>query len=176
MRGGDGTEVPVPGFEHEYELLRGLAGELMYSESNGHVLQPTALVHEAYVRMAESGAKKPGDRKHFVALASCVMRRVLVDAARRRRALRRGGGAFVVSLDRATIGTQDSGFDLLVVDEILEKLMRVHPRPGRVAEMKIFSGLQGREIAELIGVSERTVDLDWRLARAWLADRLGAGA
>ncbi|GJM19573.1 MAG: extracytoplasmic sigma factor ECF [Phycisphaeraceae bacterium] len=170
------TEAPIPGFEREYELLRRLAGELMQREPADHVLQPTALVHEAYMRLAGNGSEKPIDRNHFFALASRVMRRVLVDTARRRRAAKRGGGAFLVSLDRATVGVEDHGLDLLGVDEMLDKLSRAHPRPGRVTELRLFSGLAAGEIAELLGVSERTVDLDWRLARAWLAERLGDGS
>ena len=173
--GGDNPNGPVlPLFEAEYQALRRMAGELMRAERGNHTLQPTALVHEAFARLAGSSSAMPTERDHFFALASRVMRRVLVDHARRHGAERRGGGALRVSLEQGMVGAMDGGLGLVEIDELLERLAAEHGRAAVVAELKLFSGLTGVEIAGLLGVSARTVDLDWRLARAWIADRVGA--
>ena len=160
-----------------YERLRAVAGS--YFRGRGEqTLQPTALVHEAFLRLVsqEEGAVK--DREHFCAVAATAMRQILADRARRRGAIKRGGDRERVDLDEAVapqiaMGEGDGDADLVALHEALEKLQTIDPRRCRVVELRFLGGLSVEEAAHQLGVSERTVEADWRVARAWLRKELG---
>ncbi|HKW01219.1 MAG TPA: ECF-type sigma factor [Vicinamibacterales bacterium] len=135
-------------------------------------LQPTALVNELYLRLVDVRQVDWQDRAHFFAMSARLMRRVLVDAARRRNFQKRGGGLPPVEFDEARFGVMARGTDLLAVDEALERLEALDARKARVVEMKIFVGLSVAEIATALGVSEDTVTRDWNFSRTWLAREL----
>ena len=149
--------------------LRALAAGFFRREKPGHTLQPTALVHEAWVRLAEGREPKWGDRGHFLATVAQVMRRLLVDHARRRSAVRHGGEVRRVSLESAALPSPDGVADLVELDELLERLAEIDPDRGRLAVQKVFAGMTNAEVAALEGVCERTVERRWRATRAWLA-------
>ncbi len=157
-----------------YEELRRVAHRRLAGERTGHTLQTTALVHEAYARMAEADLPLQ-NRVHFFALAARTMRRILVDYARARLADKRGGGAQAVPLDDLTVELADGGEDaeILALHEALEALERQDERKARVIEAHIFGGLTYDETAAALGISPATVDRDLRLAKAWLARELG---
>lgn len=155
-----------------YGELHRLAERAMRGERHDHTLQTTALVHEAYLRLSAGGSPKLTDRVHFFAVAARVMRRVLVDHARGLTAQRRGGGAARVPLSAGDAREEAPPVDLLDLDEALEALARRDPRKARVVELRYFAGLTAAETAEVLAVSEPTVRLDARLARAWLLRRL----
>lgn len=157
-----------------YDELRRLAHRHMGGERHGHVLQTTALVNEAYLRLVDSSRVRWQNRAHFFAVSSQLMRRVLVDAARSRDREKRGGGRIQVSLEEERLGADDGGADLLALDDALRSLASVDERAGRVVEMRFFGGLANEEIAEAIGVSVETVKRDWRWARSWLMREMGA--
>jgi RNA polymerase sigma-70 factor, ECF subfamily len=163
----------------EAELLESLYGELhrlatrhMRGERASHTLQPTALVNEAYVRLLRGAGGKWRDRMHFLAVASTVMRRVLVDHARRRTAGKRGSGAVVIEMHEDDGAYAPSPETILAVDEALTELSVSSPRQARIVELRFFAGLTEDEIAELLGVSSRTVKRDWIVAKARLYTRL----
>ncbi len=160
-----------------YAELRRIASERLRRERDGHTLAPTDLVHEAFLRLADATQVGWADRAHFFAVAAGVMRRLLVDWARARRAEKRGGGAPHVSLDATgaapAVGAVDRAEALLALDEALADLARRSERQARVVECRYFAGLTIEETAEALGVSPTTVRVDWRLARAWLRVVLG---
>ena len=151
-----------------YGELRRLAAGLLRRERSGHTLQPTALVHEAYLRLGQGAVLQPRDRAHFLALAGRAMRQVLVESARRRSAQKRGGGRPRVTLDEGAAPAADPGVDVLDLHDAIEALARHQPRQGRLAELRLFGGLDVREAARELGVSESTVHADWHFVRAWL--------
>ena len=155
-----------------YPELRALAARLMRRERAGHTLQPTAIVNEAFLRLVDQGTIEWQDRAHFVGIAARVMRQILVDHARRKRAAKRGGGAAAVTLAEATIPAPGSAFDVLALDEVLNRFAALDARRSRVAELRVFGGLTTKEIAAELGVSARTVEGDWAVARMWLAREL----
>ena len=157
-----------------YEELRRLARRYMRGEAGGHVLQTTALVHEAFLKLVDLELHWQ-DRVHFFGMASRLMRRVLVDFARRQRAEKRGGGAHRVELDEGLISGMPD-FDLLALDQALGKLGEIDERKLRVVEMRCFGGLTIEEVAEVLGVSHATVERDLSFSRAWLARKVGGGA
>jgi len=142
----------------------------------GSTLQTTALVHEAYLRLVDQRAVHWRDRGHFLALAATVMRRVLVDRARARKAGKRGAGEAAITLTDAVPAGVDSGAEVLDVDRALDRLAAAYPRPARVVELRFFGGLELAEIGAVLGVTERTIKRDWAFARAWLARELGGGS
>jgi RNA polymerase sigma factor (TIGR02999 family) len=156
--------------EVAYGELRALAGGLMRQERAGHTLQPTALVHEAAVRLLGEGAlARVQGRRHFFGAMATAMRRVLVDHARARRADRRGGGRPALPLDEALDQLEQSQrIDLLGLDDALRELAARNPRQAEVVVLRFFGGLEMDEIAGHLGVSLSTVEKDWRVARAWL--------
>ncbi|PWT87828.1 MAG: RNA polymerase subunit sigma-70 [Blastocatellia bacterium] len=159
-----------------YEELRRLARSYMKREAKGHTLQTTALINEAYVRMVEQKNVHWQNRSHFFAISAQIMRRILVDHARRYLHLKRGGGAKKVSLDEAMIVASEKSEEVLMLDEALENLARLDPRRCQVVELRYFAGLDNKEIAAVLKISENTVMRDWNLARAWLYQQLaGAG-
>ena len=155
-----------------YECLRDLAVQWFRRESPGHTLQPTAFVHEAYLRLAEGGAIRCDDPAHFFALAATVMRRVLVDHARRKAAAKRGGDRRRMTLQELDGASSEVTVDIIDLDQALTKLAESYERPSRIIEMRFFGGLTIDQTARVLGVSPRTVDLDWRFARAWLMREL----
>jgi RNA polymerase sigma factor (TIGR02999 family) len=159
-------------FDLCYTELRGLAGALFRSQKQGHTLAPTALVHEAYLKMVGSEGEWK-DRAHFFAVAARAMRQILINHARDKAALKRGGsgGMRVTLSDAVTPGGREA--DLAAVHEALEELQKLDERQGKIAELKFFAGLENTEIAEALGVSLRTVELDWKMAKETLAGKLG---
>jgi RNA polymerase sigma factor (TIGR02999 family) len=157
-----------------YEDLRRLAAGHMRHESPGHSLQATALVHEAYVRLIDQRQVHWRNRAHFFGVAAGMMRRILVDYARSRRADKRGGAWDRVTLveDQVIGGAQE--IDLLALHESLERLAAFDPRQARIVELRYFGGLTIEETAEVVGISEATVVRDWTIAKAWLRADLSA--
>jgi RNA polymerase sigma factor (TIGR02999 family) len=156
--------------ENLYKELRRIAANQMKSERGSHTLQPTALVHEAYLRLA----KEPiwSSRTKVLGLAAAAMRHILVDHARARAANKRGAGALQVTLDEALVGKQNISADILIVDEALTRLAELDPQQAKVVELHFFSGLTFEEIAADLNVSVRTVKGEWAMARAWLVGQL----
>ncbi len=155
-----------------YAELHRLAERQMQGERPGHTLQPTALVHEAFLRLTGASVS-PTDRSHFFALAAATMRRVLVDHARSRRRDKRGGGAAHVPLEDALQVAEAPGHDVVALDESLERLAARDGRKARAIELHYFAGLNYDEIADALQVSVATVDRDLRFAKAWLLADLG---
>jgi RNA polymerase sigma factor (TIGR02999 family) len=151
-----------------YDQLRRMAARQMRNENPGGTLQPTALVNEAYLKLVAIEQATWQDRAHFFAVSAQMMRRILIDRARARRADKRGGGAVRVELNESVDGVADRSSDLIVLDEALETLATFDPRKARVVEMKFFGGLSVEETAAVLKTSPRTVMRDWNLARAWL--------
>jgi RNA polymerase sigma-70 factor (ECF subfamily) len=155
-----------------YPQLRNLAGAVFRSQKAQHTLQPTALVHEAYLKMMKPGAAWE-DRAHFCSVAAKAMRQILVNHARDRHALKRGGGAVGRALsigDAVDPGGRE--LDILALHEALEDLAKLDARQASIAELRFFGGLSNKEVAEALGVSLRTIELDWSMAKGWLASRL----
>jgi len=159
-----------------YDELRRIARRQLRREGAGHSLQTTALVHEAYVRLAAKRDVAWCGRSHFLAAAAGEMRRILVDHARSRAASKRGGRPRRVSLAEARLVEPDHAIEVLALDEAMTGLAARSARQARVAEMRLFGGMLVEEVAGALGVSERTVKDDWRVARAWLARRLRNGS
>lgn len=156
-------------FELAYGELHQIAENLMRSERAGHTLQPTAIVHEAYVRLVGKGqAVEWTSRAHFFGAAARAMRQVLVDHARKRAASKRGGGLQRVTLDERLGGGAEHEHEILALNQALEVLASQDERAGRVVELRLFAGLQVHEIAHVLGVSTRTIEGDWLFARKWL--------
>ena len=160
-----------------YDELHAVAARAMRRERGSHTLQPTAILHEAYMRLANQRQAGWSDEREFLAVAANVMRRVLVDHARRRAAGKRGAGAARVTLDPERMAASESGVDLLGLDDALERLAADEPRAARVVELRFFAGLSVEETAAALGVSVPTVKRDWAWARTWLYSELeGADA
>jgi RNA polymerase sigma factor (TIGR02999 family) len=159
-----------------YDELHRLARQCMRRERAGHTLQTTALVNEAYLRMVNSSQVEWHDRAHFFAIAAQLMRRVLVDEARKRRFQKRGGEFTRIELDEALASSQQREFDLLALDEALDRLARFAPRKCRVVEMRFFGGLGIDETGAVLGVSADVVKREWRTAKLWLLHELSGGA
>jgi len=156
-----------------YNELRRLAGHYMALEHNGHSLQATALVNEAYLRLVDQRQVRWQGRAHFFALASHMMRRILVDYARRRHYAKRGGDARRVSLDEAMIVSEEKAPDVVALDDALTRLAGVDLRKSQVVELRYFGGLSMEEIAGVLKISEVTVRRDWSTAKAWLYRAIG---
>jgi len=150
-----------------YDELRRLARHHLKSERPDHTLQTTALVHEAYLRMVKPGSPQLESRGYFFALASQLMREILVDYARKRRAAKRDGGERL-NLDEAAELSKSKGVDVLALDDALKELAKMSPRQSRIVELKFFGGLSIGEVSEVLDVSPATVERDWGVARAWL--------
>ena len=156
-----------------YEELRRQAARHLRHERAGHTLQTTALVHEAYLRLVDQRDVRWQNRAHFYAIAAQLMRRILVDHARRGSAAKRGGSALKLPLDEAFASTGEREVDLVAIDEALLKLAELDPQQSRVVELRFFGGLNVEETAEVLGVSPRTVKRDWSVAKAWLHREIG---
>jgi RNA polymerase sigma factor (TIGR02999 family) len=157
-----------------YDELRRVAGGLMRRERADHTLSPTAVVHEAVIRLLrEEVFGKAADRSYLFASAARAMREVLIDHARRRGAGRRGGGRRRVALDAVVDSFEEQGLDVVAVHEALDRLAELDERQAQVMTLRYFGGMTVTEVADSLGVSPVTVERDWRLARAWLAGQLG---
>jgi len=156
-----------------YAELRRQAARYLQRERPGHALQPTALIHEAYLRLVDQRAARWQNRAHFYAVAAQLMRRILVDHARAAQRVKRGGSDIAISLDDAPeVASAGPNVDLLALDEALGRLDALDSRQSRIVELRYFSGLSIEETAEVLGVSPTTVKNDWSLAKAWLRREL----
>jgi RNA polymerase sigma factor (TIGR02999 family) len=162
-------------FDAVYSELRQMAGSLMRQERSDHTFRPTDLVHEAFVHLVEQNDVTWENRAHFFGIAARVMRHILVDHARKKASLKRGGDRTRVTLEGVVSNTECS-MDLLIIQEALERLAGLDERAAKVAELRIFGGLTSREIAAVLGCSRRTADTDWIAARSWLSRELSSGA
>jgi RNA polymerase sigma factor (TIGR02999 family) len=156
-----------------YRELRGLAAAYIRRERRGYTLQPTALVHEAYLRLVDQTQVQSPNRAQFFAIAANLMRQILVNHAKHHRAAKRGGGNRV-ALDEGGAVVQQRCVDLVALESALETLAPLDPRQSRIVELRFFGGRTEDEIAEVLGVSTITVTRDWRIARAFLHSQLGA--
>lgn len=148
-----------------YSELRALAGSYL-DDRAAHTLQPTALVHEAFLKMVGSDREWSG-RDHFMAVAAIAMRQVLVDHARKRTADKRGGGAV-----KAAVDVESREVRVLDLDDLLSALAKADPRAARIAEMRLFGGMEHEQVARVLGISRNQVSIDWQFARAWLASKV----
>ncbi|MEP6569511.1 MAG: sigma-70 family RNA polymerase sigma factor [Acidobacteriota bacterium] len=161
-------------FQLVYDELKRIARQYLRKESEGHTLQPTALVHEAYMRMVDQTRVNWQNRAQFYGVAATMMRRILVNHARGLAAEKRGGATKRLSLEEASFSQADNASDLLALDEALTNLAKFDERKSRVVELLYFGGLENKEAAEVLGVSEKTVQRDWQMARSWLYRELSS--
>jgi RNA polymerase sigma factor (TIGR02999 family) len=173
VSGGD-ADAAERLFPVVYDELHRIASAYMRLERPDHTLQPTALVHEAYLRLVGSSpaSGKYENEQHFVAAAAVAMRRILVNHARARAAGKRGGGRSILSLDAAVAAFDAGAVDLVALDEALERLAKLDPTQARLVELRFFGGMTVQQCARLLGISERTVQYEWTHARAWLRGQL----
>ena len=158
-----------------YDELRSLAGNYLRRERVSHTLQPTALVHEAYIKLIDQKQVKWQNRAHFFGIAANIMRRILVDYARQHKAEKRGGAAEKMPLEEEIlIVSEGKSAELLALDEALENLAKIDPQKSKIVELRYFGGLSVEETAEVLGVSEITVKRHWRMAKAWLYGQLSS--
>lgn len=162
-------------FELAYDELRDIAARLMRGERAGHTLRPTALVHEAYLRLVDVSQTKWQDRAHFLRTTARAMRQILVDHARKRLAEKRGGGLNQVTLDDALGAQENPTFEILAFDDALVRLSQLDERMCRVVELRVFAGMNMDEIAHVLLISRRTAYDDWDVAKRWLARELVEG-
>ncbi len=151
-----------------YDELHAQAQRYLNRENRDHTLQPTALVHEAYLKLVDQSRVHWQGRTHFLAVGAQAMRRVLVDHARGRKRLKRGGDRQRIALDEGLALSTDRDEDLLAVDDALTKLAGLDPRQARIVELRFFAGMSVAEVAEVLGVSKRTVEAEWTAVKAWL--------
>jgi RNA polymerase sigma factor (TIGR02999 family) len=151
-----------------YDELHRLAARCMRNERPDHTLQPTVLVHEAFIRLVDEGGRSWQNRSHFFAVSAQVMRRLLIDHARSRRAYKRGGAGVRVEWDETAVVSEQRCEEWLAVDEALTRLSDRDSRLSQIVELRFFAGLTEEEIGEVLGISARTVKRDWRVAKAWL--------
>lgn len=159
-----------------YDELHRLARRYMSRERKGHTLQTTALINEAYVRLVDQRNVQWANRSHFFAISAQIMRRILIDHARRHAYAKRGGGARQVSLDETATMAQGDFSEFIRLDEALKSLAQLDPRRSQVVELRYFGGLNNEEIAGVLKISENTVIRDWNMARAWLHRQLAGSA
>lgn len=155
-----------------YDELRRLARSYLQGERPDHTLQPTALVHEAYIRLVDWKKADWQSRGHFFSVAAQLMRNILVDHARKKNAEKHGGGLQRIDLDDSSGFSSDAGVDLLDLDEALNELVKLDERHAKMVELRFFAGLTLEQTAEALGVSSATVSRDWNFVRAWLYKRL----
>jgi RNA polymerase sigma factor (TIGR02999 family) len=160
-------------FADVYTELRALAVRYLRSERKDHTLQPTALVHEVYLKLVGQTRVAWQGRAHFLAIAAHAMRQILVDHARRHRAAKRGGHRHRIALDDNLVIESDRNMDLLPLEDALIKLTKLDPRQARMIELRFFGGLDITEVAEVTGISKRSAEREWTMVRAWLRRELG---
>lgn len=158
-----------------YAELRSVAERYLRRERSDHTLQPTALVHEAYLRLISQREVNWRNRAQFIGVAAEMMRRILVNHAEARAAGKRGGGAEKITLDNALLQFEDRNLDVIAVDDALKRLARQDPRAARIIELRFFGGLRNDEMSEVLDISERTIDREYAFARAWLQRALKPG-
>jgi RNA polymerase sigma factor (TIGR02999 family) len=151
-----------------FEDLREIAGRMFQRESDGHTLQPTALVNEVYLRLMDQRKVRWQNREQFFGVAGLLMRRILVDYAKGRQAAKRGSGIPNVPLDETIAVPEMRNLDVVALDDALSRLDELDPRQGKIVEMRFFMGLSHEEIAEVLGISVTTVKREWKTARLWL--------
>ena len=156
-----------------YDELRRIAADYLHRERADHTLQPTAIVHEAYLRLVNQQSAGWNDRTQFFAVAAKIMRRILVDHARARRAAKQGGGRRRTEFDDAFAVFEERAIDLVALDEVLNRLAEVDERKSRVVELRFFGGLSVEETSRVLNIPLRTVERDWTFAKAWLRSKLG---
>ena len=159
-------------FAAVYQQLHNLAGQYFRREQEGNTLQPTALVHEAYVKLVDQTHVDWQGRTHFFAVAAQAMRRILVDHARRRGAAKRGGNRHRIALDDNLVVESSRDVDLLALEDALTKLTKLDPRQAQMIELRFFGGLSIAEVAKVMGTSKRSVEREWTMVRAWLRREL----
>jgi len=159
-------------FDAVYHELHAIARRLMSSQRPDHTLQPTALVHEAYLKLAHGASVSWEGRAHFLRVAGRAMRQILINHARDRVAQKRGGDRTRITLKEELTGKRDRAMEVLELNEVLERLAARDERMAQVVELRVFGGMTVREVALVLGVSPRTVDTDWRVAKLWLTDEL----
>jgi RNA polymerase sigma factor (TIGR02999 family) len=172
LRGADRREVFDRLLPLVYDELRGLARAKLRHERECHSLQATALVHEAYIRMLGADSPSWNDRGHFFRAAAEAMRRILIDHARKKGRVKRGGSRIQVTLGDIQVGTGLPLEDLLALDEAIQRLEGQDPRMAEIVRLRFFAGLSVEETARALDVSERTVKREWAVARAWLFDAM----
>jgi len=172
-RSGDSSAL-ADVFPLIYDELRRLARQQLLREPDGHTLSPTALVHEAYMRLIDYSRMEWTGRAHFMVVASTAMRRILVDHARSHRSVKRGGALRRVPIESIEMGTEDRADLLIAVDEALEKLKALDSRQARVVECRFFGGMTEEETAEALGIGLRTAKRDWAKAKQWLHKEIAA--
>jgi RNA polymerase sigma factor (TIGR02999 family) len=172
LKDGDRTAVAARLMPLVYDEFRALAARYMRHERPDHTLQPTALVHEAYLRLIDQTRVDWQGRTHFFAVGAQAIRRILVDHARQRQRQKRGGAAGRVALDESVALAPQRSEEILALDEAMQKLAELDPRQAEVVEMRFFGGMNVEEVAGVLGVSKRTVEGDWTMARAWLMREL----
>lgn len=155
-----------------YQELRRMADQYLRREDLSHSLQPTALVHEAYLRLIDQTKVEWQNRAHFFGVAAQMMRRILIDHAKTKHRLKRGGTAIKVSLDENVNISQERATELIALDDALQELAQMDERKSRIVELRYFGGLSVDETAQVLGVSDKTVMRDWNLAKAWLYQQL----
>ena len=158
-----------------YDELRALAARYLQEERPSHTLQTTALVHEAYLKLIDQSRVKWKDRTHFFAVAATAMRRILVNHAKAKKRSKRGGDQEKISLDVAAAIYEERALDLVALDEALEQLAAMDQQQSRIVELRFFGGLTVDEVAEVLGISARTVHREWTTARAWLRGQITQG-
>jgi len=165
-------EALAPLFELIYPKLRQMAGSLFLSEGPGHVLQPTGVVNEFFLKFVRQQSLQFEDREHFYSLAARLMRRILVDYARQRHSRKRDGGV-AVPLEEGSAWTEAPGAELVDIDRALEELQKIDQRKCRIIDLRFFLGFTSEETAEIMGSSKATVDRELRFARGWIQDSMG---
>ena len=172
-RAAEGDRVSVDQLlELVYDDFRVMAAGYLRRESADLTLQPTALVHEAFLRLIDQSNVQWNGRTHFLAIGAQAMRRVLVDHARHRRREKRGGSRKRISFDEQMFLSREHDEDLLAVDELLAELQEIDPRQAKIVELRFFGGMTSSEVAEYLGISKSTADREWRVVRAWLRQQL----
>lgn len=161
---------------HIYDELRRLASSYLRKERSNHTLQPTALVHEAYMKLIDQNRVKWQNRAHFFGIAAQVMRRILMDHARKHQAEKRGGEFEKLPIEEEIlIVSQDKSAELIALDEALDELAKIDPDKARIVELRYFGGLSIEETAEVMGVSVPTINRHWKMAKAWLYSQVSGG-
>lgn len=155
-----------------YEEFREMAAGYLRHEPSELTLQPTALVHEAFLRLIDQNEVHWKGRTHFLAIGANAMRRILVDHARHRRRLKRGGSRQRISFEDHVFLSPEHDDDLIAVDELLAELQKIDPRQSQIVELRFFGGMTSAEVAEYLGISKSTADREWRFVRAWLRQQL----
>ena len=161
--------------ERLYDELRQLASRVAPGDREGHTLHPTALVHELYLRLVRQDNSQPLTREAFLAVAAKAMRHILIDHARERGAQKRGGSWRRIALHEADSSSPVAEVDIFELNEAIDRLSGMHERQAQIVEMRFLAGLNVREVADVLEISEETVKRDWRMARAWLMNELGQG-